>query len=73
MDLARRTRIWARSPEQAQHPFVQVPHGAWHPTSDKREICVCHSLHNKPRVAWVEHRAPLTNVCMYTHNVYITL
>ena len=24
-----------------------------------------HSLHDKPRVAWVEHQAPLTNVCMY--------
>lgn len=47
MDLARRTHVGKKPEQKAQHPFVQAPHGAQHPTSDTREICVCHSLHSK--------------------------
>ena len=41
MDLARRTRMWAISLEQAQHPFTQVAHGAQHHhLGQQGDLCV---------------------------------
>lgn len=53
-----RTRKWARGPEQVQHPFAQVPHGAWHHHQLGRHGDLHHSFY-KLCVAWEGHWALL--------------
>ena len=75
MDLAR-TRVWARSLEQAQHPFVQVAHGAQHHhLGQQGDLCVPQpprqAVRGLGRAPCTAHQCVFARTHTHTHTVCI--